>query len=92
MPKGKLLVYNRLQPFEFQKRPQLAAGRRLGYKRMFDLVEELKRVRQLAEQDENEVVLYLIDMAIVEASAIARALKVNVAVAKKAYEPHLRIV
>jgi hypothetical protein len=40
---------------------------------MFDLVEELRRVRQLAEEVENEMVLYLIDMAIVEGSAEADA-------------------
>jgi hypothetical protein len=40
---------------------------------MFELVEELERVRREAEQLDEEMLLYLLDMAIVEARAKAGA-------------------
>jgi hypothetical protein len=53
--------------------PQLA----LGGRKIFELAEELKRVRRLAEQLDAEMLLYLLDMAIVEASAKAGACNDN---------------
>ena len=46
---------------------------------MFDLVEELKRVRRLAQQVDDGMLLYLLDMAIVEASKKAGACNDNLA-------------
>jgi hypothetical protein len=46
---------------------------------MFELVDELKRVRRLAEQLDAETLLYLLDLAIIEASAKADAYNVNLA-------------
>ena len=41
---------------------------------MFELVEiELTRVRRMAEQTSDDLLLYMIDMAIIEANAKARA-------------------
>jgi hypothetical protein len=41
---------------------------------MFELIErELTRVRRMAEQADNELLLYLIDMAIIEANREARS-------------------
>ena len=40
---------------------------------MFNLIEELKRVRRLAERLDEGMLLYLLDMAIVEARAKAGA-------------------
>jgi hypothetical protein len=41
---------------------------------MFDLIEmDLTRVRRMAEQTDNGFLLYLIDMAIVQANSKARA-------------------
>jgi hypothetical protein len=56
---------------------------------MFELIEELKRVRQLAEQVDNEMLLYLLDIAVIEASAKVGVLNDNVAKAKKIREPLL---
>ena len=42
--------------------------------KMFELVEiELTRVRRMAEQTSDDLLLYMIDMAIIEANAKARA-------------------
>jgi hypothetical protein len=46
---------------------------------MFDLVEELKKVRRLAEQVDDGMLLYLLDMAIVEASKKAGGCNDNLA-------------
>jgi hypothetical protein len=41
---------------------------------MLDLIEiELKRVRKMAEQADNRFLVYVIDMAILEAGRVARA-------------------
>jgi hypothetical protein len=40
---------------------------------MFDLTEELKRVRRFAEEVDDGILLYLLDMAIVEAKKAQRA-------------------
>jgi hypothetical protein len=64
----------------------------LGDKKMFELLEELKRVRQLAEQVDNGMLLYLIDMAIVEASAKANVLNDNVVRPKTKHRPVLRLI
>jgi hypothetical protein len=43
-------------------------------KEMFDLIEiELTRVRRMAERADGEFLVYLIDMAIIEANAKARS-------------------
>ena len=45
---------------------------------MFDLIEiELTRVRRMAEQTDDGFLLYLIDIAIIEANAKARSHKVS---------------
>ncbi len=45
---------------------------------MFDLIEiELTRVRRMAEQTDDAFLLYLIDIAIIEANAKARSDKVG---------------
>jgi hypothetical protein len=59
---------------------------------MFKLIEELKRVRRLAEQLDDGMLLYLLDMAIVEASEKAGVAKDKVATPKKLHEPLLRII
>jgi hypothetical protein len=51
----------------------------LGDRKKFELVEELKTVRRLGEQLDAEMLLYLLDMAIVEASAEAGACNDNLA-------------
>jgi hypothetical protein len=58
---------------------------------MLDLIEELRRVRQFAENFENEMILCLVDIAVVDASAQAGALNDNAA-ARKLCEPRLRLI
>jgi hypothetical protein len=64
----------------------------LGGREMFELIEELKKVRRLAEEFGNGTLLYLLDMAIVEASEKASTLDHNVVTLKKLHEPRLRII
>jgi hypothetical protein len=51
---------------------------------MFDLVEiELTRVRKMAELTNDDLLIYLIDVAIIEANAKARSLKLSSDVARE---------
>jgi len=64
----------RIPIFFVEKRDRsILAVQQTWDRKMFDLIHELKRVRRLAEQVDDGMLLYLLDMAIVEARAKAGA-------------------
>jgi hypothetical protein len=64
------------------------AVQRTWGRQMFDLIEELKRVRRLAEQVDDGILLYLLDMAIVEARSKASACNDNLVAPDPVREQH----